>query len=423
MMHGHEKSGDAIVAVKPANKAERSAAEPVERRAEAEGNADQQGTHRTQSRVGVPQALDRMRQALAVVTRGGSRMRESCTYGSVRGASSNGGPYRDRREFVTLLGSAATAWSVPAGAQQGERMRRITVLMPLAADDPEARARILAFHRRLRELGWTDGQNVRIDYRWALGDTARIRAQAAESVSLKPDIIVGSSTPVVTALRAESRTIPILFVQVIDPVAAGFVNSLARPGGNLTGITNFEFTMGGKWLETLKEISPQLARVAVLYDPKTAPYAGSLLRSIAAAAPSFAIEPTDTPVQDAGETERAIEGFAQKPDGGLLVLPDVSTLFYRDLIITRAAQHRLPAVYPFRYFATSGGLVSYGIDSVDTYRQVASYVDRILRGSKPEDLPVQAPAKFELVINAQTAKKLGLNVPPTLLARADEVIE
>jgi ABC-type uncharacterized transport system substrate-binding protein len=327
-----------------------------------------------------------------------------------------------RREFITLLGGAA-AWPVAARAQQPDRVRRIGVLMPLAADDPEARARIAAFHRRLRELGWTEGHNIRIDYRWALGDTGRIRAQAAELVSLKPDIIVGSSTPVVVTLQAETRTIPILFVQVIDPVAAGFVNSLARPGGNLTGITNFEFTMGGKWLETLKEISPQLARVAVLYDPKTAPYAGSLLRSIAEAAPSFAIEPTDTPVQNAAETERVIEGFAQKSNGGLLVLPDVSTLNHRDLIIARAVQHRLPAVYPFRYFATSGGLVSYGIDSVDTYRQVASYVDRILRGSKPADLPVQAPVKFELVINAQTARKLGLTAPPTLLARADEVIE
>jgi putative ABC transport system substrate-binding protein len=328
-----------------------------------------------------------------------------------------------RREFITLLGGAAAAWPLAARAQQPERMRRIGVLQPLAANDPEAPPRVKAFHRRLQELGWTDGHNVRIDYRWAPGDTARMRAEAAELVSLKPDVIVGGSTPVVLALRAETRTIPILFVQVIDPVAAGFVTSLARPGGNLTGITNFEFTMGGKWLETLKEISPQLARVAVLYNPKTAPYAGVLLRSIAAAAPSFAMEPTDTPFQDAAETERAIDAFAEKSNGGLLVLPDASTLVHRDLIIARAAQHRLPAVYPFRYFAVSGGLVSYGIDAADTYRQVASYVDRVLRGTKPEELPVQAPTKFELVINLKTAKALGLDVPPTLIARADEVIE
>ncbi len=250
-----------------------------------------------------------------------------------------------------------------------------------------------------------------------------MRAQAKELVSLKPDVIVGTSTPVVGALRAETRTIPILFVQVVDPVAAGFVTSLARPGGNLTGITNFEFSMGGKWLETLKEISPQLARVAVLYNPKTAPYAGVLLRSVAAAAPSFAIELTDTPLQDTAETGHAIDTFAQQSNGGLLVLPDASTLFHRDLIIARAAQHRLPAVYPFRYFAVSGGLVSYGINAADTYRQVASYADRILRGAKPEELPVQAPIKFELVINLKTAKALGLAVPPLMLARADEVIE
>jgi putative ABC transport system substrate-binding protein len=328
-----------------------------------------------------------------------------------------------RREFVTLLGGAAAAWPLAARAQPADRVRRVGVLQPLAANDPEALPRVSAFRRRLQELGWTDGHNVRIDYRWAPGDTARMRAQAAELVSLKPDAIVGVSTPVVAALRAETRTIPILFVQVVDPIAAGFVTSLARPGGNLTGITNFEFTMGGKWLETLKEISPQLVRVAVLYNPKTAPYAGSLLRSVAAAASSFAMEPTDTPVQDASETERAIDQFAQKSNSGLLVLPDASTLFHRDLIIARAAQNRLPAVYPFRYFAVNGGLVSYGIDAADTYRQVAYYVDRILRGTKPEELPVQAPIKFELVINLKTAKTLGLEVPPMLLARADEVIE
>jgi putative tryptophan/tyrosine transport system substrate-binding protein len=328
-----------------------------------------------------------------------------------------------RREFITLLSGVAAAWPLAARAQQTERVRRIGMLQPLAANDPEAQLRVSTFRQRLEELGWRDGYNVWIDYRWALGDPARIRALAAELVNLKPDAILGASTPVVAALQAETTTVPIVFVQVIDPVAAGFVTSLARPGGNLTGITNFEFTVGGKWLETLKEISPQLARVAVLYNPKTAPYALSLLRSVEAAAPSFAIEPIDTPVRDAAETERAIDAFAQQPNSGLLVLPDASTLIDRDLIIARAAQHRLPAVYPFRYFAVNGGLVSYGTDAADTHRQAVSYVDRILRGTKPEELPVQAPNKFELVINLKTAKALSLEVPTRLLARADEVIE
>jgi putative tryptophan/tyrosine transport system substrate-binding protein len=249
-----------------------------------------------------------------------------------------------------------------------------------------------------------------------------MRAQAAELMSLKPDVIVAGSTPVVAALRAETSTIPIVFVQVVDPVAAGFVASLARPGGNITGVTNFEFMVGTKWLEILKEIFPQIVRVAVLYSPKTAPYAGSLLRSISLAAPSFAMDLTDTPARDTAEMERAIDGFVQ-PNSGLLVLPDATTLSHRNLIIARAAQHRLPAIYPFRYFALSGGLVSYGTDSAEAHRQAASYVDRILRGTKPEDLPVQAPIKFELVVNLRTAKALGLDVPPTLLARADEVIE
>jgi putative ABC transport system substrate-binding protein len=261
--------------------------------------------------------------------------------------------------------------------------------------------RVSAFHRRLQELGWTDGHNVRIDYRWAPGDPgdpAR-RAQAAELVSLKPDVIVGAGTPVVAALRAETRTIPILFVQVIDPVAAGFVTSLARPGGNLTGITNFEFTMGGKWLEILKEISPQLARVAVLYNPKTAPYAGSLLRSVAAAAPSFAMEPTDTPVQDAAEIERAIDAFAQKSNGGLLVLPDSGILLDRELIIERAAQHRLTAVYPFRISPSAGAwfrvestrpmrigkLLSTLIASFAARSRRSFLTDQVRSGRQPQD--------------------------------------
>jgi putative tryptophan/tyrosine transport system substrate-binding protein len=332
-----------------------------------------------------------------------------------------------RRAFITLIGSAAAApsllWPLAGWAQHPQPMRRIGVLIPLAADDPEALPRVSAFQRGLQEFGWVDGHNVQIDYRWASEDTTRIRAQAADLVSLKPDVIVGTGTPAVAALRAHAQTIPILFTQVVDPVAAGFVSSIARPGGNLTGITNFEFAMGGKWLEILKEISPELARVAVLYNAKTAPYAPSLLSSITTGAPSFTITVIDSPAQDYAEIERAIDSLAQESNAGLLVLPDVSTLSYRDLIIARATQHRLPAVYPFRFFAVRGGLVSYGIDAADTYRQIASYVDRILRGAQPADLPVQAPTKFELIINLKTAKTLGLEIPPTLLARADEVIE
>jgi putative ABC transport system substrate-binding protein len=326
-----------------------------------------------------------------------------------------------RREFFMLLGGAAAGWPLAARAQT-DRVRHIAMLQPLAADDPEAQLRASAAKGRLKELGWSDGTNLQIDYRWTSGNAARLRAQAAELVSLKPDVILAASTPVVAALRTETSTIPIVFVQVVDPVAAGFVVSLARPGGNVTGITNFEFMVGSKWLEILKEISPPLVRVAVLYSPKTAPYAGSLLRSISLAAPSFAMEPIDTPVQDAAEIERAIDGSAQ-PNSGLLVLPDATTLLHRDFIIARAAQHRLPAVYPFRYFAASGGLVSYGTDSADAHRQAASYVDRILHGTKPQDLPVQAPIKFEMVVNLKTAKALGITVPLTLQARADEVIE
>jgi len=327
-----------------------------------------------------------------------------------------------RREVLGFLGGAAVAWPVLTSAQQPDRrMARIGVIEPLAASDREGQTRVQALRQGLQELGWVVGHNMQIDYRWAPGDTVRMRA--AELVSQKPDVIVGVSTPVVMALRAETHTIPILFVQVVDPIGTRFVNSLARPGGNITGITNFEFTMGGKWLETLKEISPQVARVAVLYNPKTAPYAGLLLKSIAAAAHSFAIEPTDTPVQDAAEIEHSIDAFVQKPNGGLLVLPDASTLLHRDLIIARAAQHQLPAVYPFRYFTVSGGLVSYGTDAAHAHQQIASYVDRILRGAKPEELPVQAPNKFELVINLKTAKTLGLNVPLQLQQLADEVIE
>ena len=273
MMHGRGKSDSAIVAVKPTNKAERSAAEPVEPRAETKGNADQQSTYRAQNRISVSQALDCMRQALAVWTRGRSRMRESCTYGSVRGALSNERPYRDRREFITLLGGAA-AWPLAARAQQPERMRRIGVLMPLAADDPEGQTRIVAFVQGLQELGWTDERNVRIEYRWVAGDAESIRKHAAELVALTPDVILANGTTVMGPLLQASRTISIVFVNVSDPVGAGFVASLARPGGNVTGFTAHEYGTSGKWLELLKQIAPHVTRAAVLRDPTIASGSG-----------------------------------------------------------------------------------------------------------------------------------------------------
>jgi putative ABC transport system substrate-binding protein len=328
-----------------------------------------------------------------------------------------------RRKLLAAFGGAA-AWPLATHAEQPERMRRIGVLHNLAADDAEAQLRIATFRRQLQELGWIDGQNLEINDGWAPGDTTRMRAEAAELVRLKPDVLIGAGTPIVLALQAETHTIPILFVQVFDPVAAGLVSSLAHPGGNLTGITNFEHAVAGKWLELLKQISPQIARVATLYFPKTAPYAGSYLRSLAAAAPSFAVELVDTPIHDAAEIQGAIDVFArQQSNGGLLVFPDVSTTYHRDLIIALAAKYKLPAMYPFRFFARSGGLVAYGNDPADAYRQIASYVGQILRGRKPEELPVQAPVKFELIINLKTAKAFNLTIPDRLLALADEVIE
>jgi putative ABC transport system substrate-binding protein len=328
-----------------------------------------------------------------------------------------------RREFIGLIGGAAAVWPLAAQAQQSERMRMLVMIQALEASDPEAQLRAKAFQQRLQELGWTEGRNARIDYRSTGSNPDRIRSHVKEVVSLKPDVIFAAATPVVAAVRDETSTVPIVFVQVVDPVAAGFVASLGRPGGNVTGVTNFEYAIGGKWLETLKEVSPTLLRVAVIYNPKTAPYAESLLRSIDAAAPTFAVEPIDTPFREGAEIDLAIDTFAQIPNGGLVVLPDTSTLANRDRIIERAARHRLPAIYPFRYFVASGGLMSYGTDSIGAVRQATSYVDRILRGAKPDELPVQAPNKFDLVINLKTAKALGIELPPTLIARADGVIE
>jgi ABC-type uncharacterized transport system substrate-binding protein len=328
-----------------------------------------------------------------------------------------------RREFVILLGGgAAAAWPLAARAQQSHRLRVVGVLLAMAPDDPEAQLRVQAFEAGLRELGWTEGRNLRLEYRWAAGDAALLRKQATELVGLAPDLILATSTPVLAALRQENP-LPIVFVQVTDPIGGGFVSNLARPGGSLTGFTSFEFTIGSKWLEALKHVAPAVTRVALIFNPDTAPFAHMFWQPVEDAAPSFDVEPIQAPIRDVGEIERTIAAFARNTYGGLIVLPDVSTTNHRDLIIALAARHRLPAVYPYRYFAASGGLMSYGTDLTDVHRRAASYVDRILKGAVPGDLPVQAPAKFEFVINLKTANALGLTVPPLWLGRADEVIE
>jgi putative ABC transport system substrate-binding protein len=327
-----------------------------------------------------------------------------------------------RRQFITLIGGAAVAWPLGAHAQQGAPMRRIGVLMNLASDDAEAQARLAAFHQGLQQLGWTVGRNVQIDYRWGAGNADRIRKFAAELVALAPDVILSTGSPSVAALQQATRTVPVVFVTVVDPVSSGFVDSLARPGGNITGFALYEYSISGKWLALLKEIAPGMTRAAVIRDPATTA-GGGQLGVIQAVAPSVGAEVTPVNVRDAGEIERAITAFARSPNGGLIITGSTLAAVHRDLIVTLAAQHKLPAVYPYRYFVVAGGLISYGPGLVDQYRDVARYVDRILRGEKPADLPVQHPTKYELVINLKTAKALGLTVPDSLLARADEVIE
>jgi putative ABC transport system substrate-binding protein len=326
-----------------------------------------------------------------------------------------------RRDFIALLGGAA-AWPLSARAQQGERMRRIGVLMPAAADDLDGQARIAAFRQGLQQLGWTDGRNVRIDTRWSAGDADEIRKYAAELAALAPDVILATGSATLAPLLQATRTVPIVFTIVPDPVGAGLVDSLARPGGNATGFTWFEYATSGKWLELLKQIAPGVTRVAVLRDPAIAAGLGQW-GAIQAMAPSVGVEVIPVNVRDAPEIERAVAGFARSSNGGLILTASALAVVHRDLVIRLAARHKLPAVYHRRLFVTSGGLISYGPDLVDQYRQAAGYVDRILKGEKPADLPVQAPTKYELVLNLKTAKALGLEVPPTLLARADEVIE
>jgi ABC-type uncharacterized transport system substrate-binding protein len=327
-----------------------------------------------------------------------------------------------RRQFIALLGGAATAWPLAASAQQGERVRRVGALMNTAADSTDGQARFAAFVHGLQQLGWTDGRNARLDVRWAAGDPERIRRYAAELVALAPDVILATGGTNLGPLRQVSRTVPTVFTGVSDPVGAGFVDSLARPGGNATGFISFEWNISGKWLELLKEIAPGVTRAAVLRDTESGPGA-SQFAVIQAVAPSLRVEVNPVNVGSAAEIERAVAAFARAPNGGLIATGGGRMRSHRDLIVKLAARHKLPAVYYDRVYVDSGGLISYGPDFVDQFRRAAGYVDRVLKGEKPADLPVQAPTKYDLIINLKTAKVLGLEVPATLLARADEVIE
>ena len=326
-----------------------------------------------------------------------------------------------RREFIAGLAGAA-AWPLAGRAQQPERMRRIGVLSALAADDPESMGRIAALLQGLQELGWSVGRNVRIDYRWGASDADRARRSAAELVALVPDIILANGGSIMAPLQQVTRTVPIVFAAVADPVGSGFVASLARPGGNATGFANFEYGISGKWLELLKQLTPAVKRVAVLRDPTVASGSGQL-GAIQAVAPGLGVELSPVNLRDVDEIERDVAEFAGKPNGGMIVTAGGAGVRHRDVVVPLAARHRLPAIYANRFFVTGGGLISYGADIAGHYRRAASYVDRILKGEKPADLPVQAPTKYELVINLKTARALGLTVPPSLLARADEVIE
>jgi putative ABC transport system substrate-binding protein len=328
-----------------------------------------------------------------------------------------------RREFITVLGGAAVAWTIAARAQHPEQMRRIGVLMNRATDDPEDQAYLAAFRQALQQLGWPEGRNVQIDTRWAAGDADLVRKYAAELVALAPDVMLAAGSPSVAALQRVTRSLPIVFVRVSDPVGGGLVDSLARPGGNVTGFMQFEYSFSGKWLELLKQIAPQVTRAAVLRNSDNRAGTGEFA-AIQSIAQSLGVELRPVDTRDAGEIERAVAAFARSPNSGLIVAPSATTGGNRGLIVTLAARHKLPAVYADRTDITGGGgLISYGVDRVDQFRRAAGYVDRILKGEKPADLPVQAPTKYELVINLKAAKALGLTIPPAVLARADEVIE
>jgi putative tryptophan/tyrosine transport system substrate-binding protein len=327
-----------------------------------------------------------------------------------------------RREFIAGLGYAA-AWPLIARAQQPDRVRHVGVLMNVVQEDPGGSADVMAFRQGLADLGWIEGRNINIAFRWPGGDIERVQTFAKELVGLRPEVLIGRSTPTTAALKQETGTIPIIFVNVPEPVEQGFVQSLARPGGNITGFTNFEASIGGKWLQLLKEVDPRIARVAVIYNPQTAPFAGLFLSSVQSAAPTFAVETVAMPIRSDAEIEAALTMFAREPSGGLIAIPDSFTAQHRDRIIELAARYRLPALYAILPATPSGGLMAYAVDTRDTMQRAAGYVDRIFKGAKPADLPVQQPARFQLSINLKTAKAIGLDVAPNLLARADEVIE
>jgi putative tryptophan/tyrosine transport system substrate-binding protein len=328
-----------------------------------------------------------------------------------------------RREFMVLV-SGAAAWPFAAIGEQPVRVRRIGLLIPYPESDAQNQSRLKAFEETLQQFGWTIGRNIHVDYRWAAGDDQTVHRLAKELVQLAPDVIVSQSTPSTRALKGATSSIPIVFVQVTDPVGAGFVMSLARPGTNITGFAMYEPAMGTKWLELLKEIAPGVSRVALLFNPETAPGRGAFFSAaIEAGAPSFGMVSTALPVGGVAEIKRSIEAFARDPNGGLFVMPDVTTQLHRELIVGLAALHRIPAIYSQRFFITSGGLICYGVDTVEQFRQTASYVDRILRGAKPNELPIQAPTKYEMVVNLKTAKSLNLAIPQSILIRADELIE
>jgi putative tryptophan/tyrosine transport system substrate-binding protein len=328
-----------------------------------------------------------------------------------------------RREFIVLGGSAAVGWPLVASAQQPDRVRRLGVLMAVAESDAGVRAGVSVFQRSLQELGWKDGNNIRIDYRWGNADEARIEALAKELVELQPDVLIGHSTPSAKGLLKQTHSIPIVFLTVTDPLGQGLVASLSHPGGNMTGFSVFEFSLGTKWLEMLKQIAPGVRRVTAIFNPATAPYYGLYLESINAGAPSLGIESIAAQVHSESDIENVIRKVGSGSDSGLFVLPDSHNVVHRKRIIDLAAHYRVPAIYYFRYFASDGGLISYGPDEIDIFRRTAGYVDRILKGKNPADLPVQQPTKFELIINLKTAKALGLDVPLQLQQRADEVIE
>src|SRR3954469_12284187 len=325
-----------------------------------------------------------------------------------------------RREFIGIVGSTV-AWPLALRAQQG-RVRRVGIFMDLAESDVEGQARVAAFRRGMSELGWEEGRNVRFEYRWTAGDPVLMRRYAAALVDLGPEVIMNGGLPTLAAMQQETRTIPIVFAQVLDPVGGGFVDSLARPGGNITGFVSFEYSMAGKWLETLKLMAPEIVRVAAIRD-LASPSEMGMLGAIQAIIPGFGMPFSTVGGREGADFERGIEQFARQPNGGLIILPSPNTLVHRRTIMSLAARHRLPAIYPYGFFAREGGLLSYGIVPADNFRRAAAYVDRILKGAKPGEMPVQVPTKFELVLNLKTAKALGLEIPPKLLATADELIE